>query len=136
MQKAWRRIIGFFRIPVIIIHWAPKETLQSSLLNNFIKCSLIAFLHLVKVVRDISSSGYCKGEKTSTVERKYSKAKKNHQKLITKRKHKASLLAHYTNIGNVIKRFRTAAINDLDQWQFVLKLSWNVSFIILNLCTK
>ena len=74
--------------------------------------------------------------KTSTVEREYSKTKKNHQKLITKHKRKAPYLAQYTKIGKVIKRFRTAAFTDLDQWQFVLKLSGHVSFIILNLCTK
>ena len=73
---------------------------------------------------------------TSMIEREYSKTKKNHQKLITKRKHKAPYLAKYTKIGKVIKCFRTAAFTDLDQWHFVLKLSGHVSFIILNLCTK
>ena len=86
----------------------------------------MAFLYLVKVVRDvfedkcqiwtrcseakrlkvdlnglhdlhdISTSGYYEGEKTSTVERECSKTKKNHQKLITKRKRKAPYLAQYT----------------------------------------
>ena len=83
-----------------------------------------------------STFGYNEGEKTSTVEREYSKTKKNHQKLITKRKRKAPYLAQYTKIGKVIKRFRTAAFTDLDQWQFVLKLSGHVSCIILNLCAK
>ena len=126
----------------------------------------MAFLHLVKVVRDvfedkcqiwtwrseakllyvdlnglhdlhdISTSGYYEGEKTSKIEREYSKTKKNHQKLKTKRKRKAPYLAQYTQIGKVTKRFRTAALTDLDQWQFVPKLSGHVSFIILNLCTK
>ena len=36
-----------------VIYWTPKETLQSSLLNYFIKCDYMAFLHLVKVVRDV-----------------------------------------------------------------------------------
>ena len=105
----------------------------------------MAFLHLVKVVRDIfedkcqiltrcseakllyvdlnrlhglhdiSTSGYYEGEKTSTIEREYSKTKKNHQKLITKCKRKAPYLVQYTKIGKVIKRFRTAAFTDLDQ---------------------
>ena len=86
----------------------------------------MAFLHLTKVVRDVyedkcqiwtrcseaellqvdlnslhnlhdfSTSGYYEGEKTSTIEREYSKTKKNHQKLITKRKRKAPYLAQYT----------------------------------------
>ena len=105
----------------------------------------MAFLHLVKVVRDIftdkcqistrssdakllwvdlnglhdlhdiSTSGYYEGEKTSTVEREYSRTKKNHQKLITKRKRKAPYLAQYTKICKVIKRFRKVAFIDLDQ---------------------
>ena len=66
--------------------------------------------------------------KTTTVEREYSKTKKNHQKLIIKRKRKAPYLAQYTKIGKVIKCFRTAAFTDLDQWQFVLKLSRHVFF--------
>ena len=37
----------------LIIYWTPKETIQSSLLYYFIKCDYIAFLHLVKVVRDV-----------------------------------------------------------------------------------
>ena len=126
----------------------------------------MAFLHLVKVVRDvfedkcqiwtryseanlfkvdlnglhdlhdISTSGYHEGEKTSTVEREYSKTKKNHHKLITEGKRKAPYLAKYTKFGKIIKRFRTAAFTDLDQWQIVLKLSGHVSYIILNRCTK
>ena len=35
------------------IYWTPKETLQSNLLYYFIKSNYIAFLHLVKVVRDV-----------------------------------------------------------------------------------
>ena len=126
----------------------------------------MTFLHLVKVVRDvfedkcqiwtrcseaelllvdlnglhdlhdISTSGYNEGEKTSTVEREYSKTKKNHQKLITKRKGRSPYLAQYTKIGKVIKRFWTAAFTYLNQWQFVLNLSGHVPCIILNLCTK
>ena len=80
----------------------------------------MAFLHPVKVVRDvfedkcqiwsrfseakvlqvdlyglhdISTSGYNEVRKTSTIEREYSKTKENRQKLITKRKRKAPLLA-------------------------------------------
>ena len=34
-------------------YWTPKETLQSGLLHYFIKCDYVAFLHLVKVVRDV-----------------------------------------------------------------------------------
>ena len=75
-------------------------------------------------------------EKTSTVERENSKAKKNHQKLITKRIRKALQLAQYTKLGKVIKCFRRAAFTDPVQWQFVLKLSGHLFFIILNLCTK
>ena len=75
-------------------------------------------------------------KKTTTIEREYSKTKKNHQKLIRKRKRKAPYLAQCTQIGKVIQRFRTAAFTDLDQWQFVLKLSGHVSFIILNLCIE
>ena len=56
--------------------------------------------------------------------------------MITKRKRKAPYLAQYTKIDKVIKRFRTATFTDLDQWQFVLKLSGHVSFTILNLFTK
>ena len=56
--------------------------------------------------------------------------------MITKRKRKASYLALYTKIGKVIKLFRAAAFTDLDQWQFVIKLSGHVSFNHLNLCTK
>ena len=56
-----------------------------------------------------------KMEKISTVEREYSKTKKNHRKLITKRKRKAPYLAQYTKIGKVIKHFRIAAFTDLDQ---------------------
>ena len=78
--------------------------------------------------------GIMKVKRTSTVEREYSKTKKNHKKLITKRIGKAPYLAQYTKIGKVIKSFRTAAFTDLGQWQFVLKLSGHVSFIILNLC--
>ena len=74
--------------------------------------------------------------KTSTVESEYSKTTKDHQKLITKRIRKAPYLAQYTKVGKVIKRFRRAAFTDLDQWQFVLKLSGHLSFIILDLCTK
>ena len=37
----------------IYIYQTPKETLQSSLLYYFIKCNYIAFLHHVKVVRDV-----------------------------------------------------------------------------------
>ena len=36
-----------------IIYWAPKETIQSSLLYYFIRCDNMTFLHLVKVVRDV-----------------------------------------------------------------------------------
>ena len=82
-------------------------------------------------------SGYYEDEKISTVEREYSKKKNNYQKLIKKnRKGKAPYLAQYTKIVKVIKRFRTTALTDIDQWQFILKLSGHVSFIILNLCTK
>ena len=49
-------------------------------------------------------------KKTSTVDREYSKTKKNHQTLITKRIRKAPYLAQYTIIGKVIKRFRTAGL--------------------------
>ena len=80
--------------------------------------------------------GIMKVKQTSTLARKYSKTTKNHQKLITKRIRKAPYLAQYTKIYKVIKRFRTAAFTDLDQCQFVLKLSRHLSFIILNLCTK
>ena len=52
--------------------------------------------------------------KTSTVEGKYSKTRKNHHKLITKRIHKAPYLAQYTKIGKVIKLFWTADFTDLD----------------------
>ena len=69
-------------------------------------------------------------KKTSTLGREYSKTTKNHLKLIRKRIRKALYLAQYTKIGKVIKRCR-----DLDRWQFVLKLSEHLSFIILNLCT-
>ena len=126
----------------------------------------MAFLHIVKVVHDvfedkcqiwtwcseakllyvdlnglhdlhdISTFGYYEDEKTSKIEREYSKIKKTHQNLITKRKRKVPYLAQYTKIGKVIKRFRTEAFTDLDQWQFVLKRSGHFSFIILNLCTK
>ena len=54
-------------------------------------------------------------KKSCTIEWEYSKTKKNHQKLITKRKRKAPYLAQYTTIGKVIKRFRTATFTDLDQ---------------------
>ena len=37
----------------IEIYWTPKEMLQSSLLLYFIKCDTMAFLHPVKVVRDV-----------------------------------------------------------------------------------
>ena len=74
--------------------------------------------------------------KSSTVEREYSKTKKNHQKLITKNKRKASYLTQYNKIGKVIMRFLAAAFTDLDQWEFVLKFSRHVSFIILYLRTK
>ena len=74
------------------------------------------------------------GTKPSS-EREYSETKKNHQKLITKRKRKVPYLAQYTKISKVIKRFWTAAFTDLDQWQLVLILSGYVSFIILNMCT-
>ena len=74
--------------------------------------------------------------KTTTVEREYSKTTKNHQKLITQRIREAPYLAQYTKIGKVIKLFRTVAFTDLDQWQFVLKLSGHLSFIFLDLCTK
>ena len=77
-----------------------------------------------------------KVKKTSTIEREYSKTKKNHQKSITKCKRKAPFLEQYTKIGKVIKRFRTAAFTDLDQWLFVLKLFGHVSFIILSLYTN
>ena len=81
-------------------------------------------------MHDISTSGYYEGEKKLVQSKgNIPKTKKNHQKLITKRKRKAPYLAQYTKIGKVIKRFRTAAFTDLDQWQFVLKLSGHVSFI-------
>ena len=103
-------------------------------------CSEAKFLYVdlnsLHDLHDISTSGYYEGENTSTTERECCKTKKNHQKLITKRKHKAPYLTQSTKIGKVIKRFRTAAFTDLDQWQFVLKLSGHVSFIILNMCTK
>ena len=35
------------------IYWTPKETLQSTFLYHVIKCDNMAFLHLVKVVRDV-----------------------------------------------------------------------------------
>ena len=63
--------------------------------------------------------GVMKVKNTSTVEREYSKTKKNQRKLITKCKRKAPYLAQYTKIGKGIKRFRTAAFTDLDQWKFV-----------------
>ena len=97
---------------------------------------LNVYLHGLYDLYDISTSGYYEGEKTSTIEREYSKSKKNHQKFITKRTRRAPYLAQYTSIDKVSKRFRTAAFTDLDQWQFVLKLSGHVSFIVLNLCTK
>ena len=53
-----------------------------------------------------------------------------------KRIRKAPYLAQYTKIGKAIKRFRKAALTDLDQCQFVLKVSGHLSFIILNQCTK
>ena len=148
------------------IYWTPKETLQSSLLYYFMKCNCIAFLHLIKVVRDVFGDkcqiwtgsvkqnfcrsiwtvctactisllpGVMKVVKTSPVEREYSKTTKIHQKLITKRIYEVPYLAQYTKIGKVIKRFKTASFTDLDQWQLVLKLSGYLSFIILNLCTK
>ena len=153
-------------ISQINIYWTPKETLQSSLLYYFIKCDYMAFLHLVKVVRDVLRTNakfepgtvkhnFCwstwtvcttsmisllpvimKVKKISTIEREYSKTKKNHLKIITKRKRRAPYLAQYTKIGKVIKRIRTAAFTDLDRWHFVLKLSGHVSVIILNLFTK
>ena len=75
-----------------------------------------------------------KVNKTSATDREYSKTMKNHKTLITKRIRKA--LAQYAKIGKDIKRFRTAAFTDFDQWQFVLKLYGHLSFIIMNLCTK
>ena len=83
-------------------------------------------------LHDISTPG----KKTSTAGREYSKTKKNHQKLITKRKRRAPYLAQYTKIGKVCKRVRTAAFTDLDPWQLILKLSVHVLFIILNLIAK
>ena len=80
--------------------------------------------------------GIMKVKTTSTIGREYSKTKKNHQKLITKPKRKAPYLSKYNKISNVIKRFRTAAFTNLDQWQFVLKLYGHVSVIIQNLCPK
>ena len=56
--------------------------------------------------------------------------------MITNRTIKAPYLAQVIEIGKVIKRFRTAALIDLDQWQFVIKLSGHLSLIILNLCTE
>ena len=38
---------------IAYIYWTPKETLQSCLLYYFIQCDYMAFLHLVKVVRDV-----------------------------------------------------------------------------------
>ena len=38
---------------ILDIYWAPKETLQISLLYYFIRWDYMAFLHLVKVVRDV-----------------------------------------------------------------------------------
>ena len=148
------------------IYWTPKETLRSCLLYYFIKCDYIAFLHLVKVLRNVFRttakfepvqwSGTFVGryvrfarpardlyfralwrwKKNSTVEGKCSKTTKNHHKLIIKRIRKAPYLEQYTEIGKVIKRFRKAAFTDHNQCQFVLKLSGHLSFIILNLCTK
>ena len=62
--------------------------------------------------------GIMKVTKTSTVQRDYVQTTKNHLKLITKRIRKAPYRAQYTKIGKVIKRFRTAAFTDLDQWPF------------------
>ena len=87
-------------------------------------------------LHDTSASGDYEVEKTNMVEREYSKITKNHQKLITNRISKAPKLAQYTKIGKVSKHFRTVAISDLTQWQFVLTLSGRLSFIILNLFSK
>ena len=46
-ERAKRRAIG------ADIYRTPKETIQSCLLYYFIKCNYMAFLHLVKVVRDV-----------------------------------------------------------------------------------
>ena len=56
-------------------------------------------------LRDISTYGYYEGKKNSMVEREYSKAMKNYQKLIINRISKAPYLAKYTKIGKVIKGF-------------------------------
>ena len=104
-------------VSCLFIYWTPKETLQSSLLYYFIKWDNMAFLHLVKVVRCFwgqmpnwnpvqwSDTFVGRFERfarparylyfrvlwrwTSTVDREYSKTKKNHPKLIIKRKRKA-----------------------------------------------
>ena len=105
--------------------------------TRFIKAKRLQVdLNCLHDLHDISNFGYYDGEKTSMVEREYSKTMKNPQKLITKRILKAPYLAQYTKIGEVIKRCRTAAFTDFDQWQFVPKLSGHISHIILNLCTK
>ena len=61
---------------------------------------------------------------------------KNHQKWLTKGICQASYLVLYTKLGKAIKRFRTAGFTDLDQEQFVLKLSVHLSYNIMDLCTK
>ena len=69
--------------------------------------------------------------------REFSKTTENHQKLITERILKARYVTHQnTKLCEVIKCFRTVSFTDLDQWQFVLKLSGHLSFGILSLCTK
>ena len=68
--------------------------------------------------------GFMKVTKTRTVEREYSKTTKILQKFKTKRLRKVPFPAQYTKI---IKRFRTVAFTDLDQWQFVIKLWGNLS---------
>ena len=71
--------------------------------------------------------GIMKVKRTNTIDREYSKTTKNHQKLITKWIRKAPYLAQYTEIGKLIKRFRTATFTGLDQWELVWKLYGHLS---------
>ena len=44
-------VFALFNVVLMDIYWAPKETLQSSLLYYFIRWDYMTFLHLVQVVR-------------------------------------------------------------------------------------
>ena len=89
---------------------------------------------VVHDLHDISTSGYYECEKTQYM---YYREGIFHNEISSEIDNQNAYVMRpywhkYTKIGTVTKRFWTAAFTDLDQWQFVQKLS----FIILNLCTN